>query len=233
MPKIPDQSAVITALFIGDVKKRWPDKPPSAIGKKQTDAVMKLEANGFTQDHQADLEVHGGPEKALHHYAAEHMEHWRQTFPEQSEKFIPGCFGENISTQGLNEQNLCLGDVLTIGAATVQICQGRQPCWKLNAHMENEAMAAAFQRTAKCGWYYRVLETGDVKTGDTIKLIERIHPEWSLERVIKARFNPRLDIKEAREIANLQALSESWQQAFRKKQSLAFKENTDSRLQGS
>ncbi len=232
MTLLPDLSAEITALFIGKVEDRWPGKPPSAIRKRQTDAVLHLQSTGFTEDSQADLEVHGGLEKAVHHYAADHLEFWRQEFPDHAEKFVPGCFGENISTVGLNEQNLCLGDVLTMGTATVQICQGRQPCWKLNAHMENEAMAAAFQRTGKTGWYYRVLENGEVKAGDQIKLIERSCPDWSVERVTKARFNPRLDQQEAEAIASLPAISEAWQESFRKKQNAEYKENTSARLQG-
>ena len=232
MSTVPDLAAEIVSLFVGDVKNPWPDKAPSAIAKQSTDVVLRLESDGFTNDNQADLKVHGGPEKALHHYAAEHMDYWRQTFPDHAEKFLPGCFGENISTIGLSEQNLCLGDILTMGSAKVQICQGRQPCWKLNAHTAITQMAAAFQRTARSGWYYRVLETGNVQAGNEIRLIERSQPDWTLDRLIKARFNPRLCSSEARELSASTQLSESWREAFRKKQDRSFEENTNSRLNG-
>ena len=232
MSMIPDLSAEITSLFVGKVKDRWPGKAPSAIGKQATDANLRLKETGFAEDSQADLEFHGGPEKAVHHYAAEHMEHWRQAFPDHADKFVPGCFGENISTVGLNEQNLCLGDVLTMGSARVQICQGRQPCWKLNAHTGITEMAARFQRTAYTGWYYRVLETGKVQAGDVVRLVERTHPDWPLDRVIRARFDPALSADQARELSNLPAISESWRGAFRKKQARGFKEDTSARLMG-
>lgn len=232
MNSVPKLATEITSLFVGKVEQRWPGKPPSAIGKKSTDALLHLKDNGFVEDSQADLEAHGGAEKAVHHYSADHMEHWRAAFPGHAEKFVPGCFGENISTVGLNEKNLCLGDVLTMGTATVQICQGRQPCWKLNAHTEIEAMAAAFQRTARTGWYYRVLAGGRVKAGDMICLVERQHPDWTLERLIKARFNPRLDVDEAAELAQFTVLSQSWREAFEKKRVKGFRENTDKRLIG-
>lgn len=232
MNSIPNLTGKINSLFIGKIESRWPDKAPSAIGKRSTNATLCLEWNGFVEDRQADLKVHGGPEKAVHHYAAEHMNFWRRSFPEQAGQFVPGCFGENISTLGLNEGNLCLGDIFSMGSAKVQICQGRQPCWKLNAHMEINEMAAAFQRTALTGWYYRVLETGSVRVGDMVALIERPLPEWHLKRLINARFNPRLDPEQAEELSNLQAISESWREAFRKKQSKNFKENTAARLNG-
>ena len=232
MSTVPDLSAEITSLFVGKVEDRWPGKAPSAIGKQPTDAVLLLEEAGFVEDNQADLKFHGGPEKAVHHYAAEHMEHWRQAFPDHAGQFVPGCFGENISTAGLNEQNLCLGDVLTMGSARVQICQGRQPCWKLNAHTGIAEMAARFQQTARTGWYYRVLETGKVQAGDIVRLVDRRHPDWPLVRVIHARFDPALSADQARELSNLPALSESWREAFRKKQARGFKEDTSARLTG-
>lgn len=225
-------SGEILALFVGKVENRWPGKAPSAIGKQPTDSLLRLEKNGFTEDSQADLKVHGGPEKAVHHYAVENMNYWRQVFPDHAEIFMPGCFGENMSTTGLTEQNLCLGDILSMGSATVQICQGRQPCWKLNAHTNIPQMAAAFQRTARTGWYYRVLETGSVQVGNLVRLIDRPEPNWPLHRLISTRFDRNLSLEDANELANSQTLSESWRDAFQKKRDRSYKENTAPRLKG-
>jgi len=232
MKAVPDLSAEIISVFVGNVESRWPGKAASAIAKKATDALLHLEAIGFVEDSQADLKVHGGPEKAVHHYAADHMEYWRQTFPDDADRFRPGCFGENISTIGLNEQNLCLGDILAMGTATVQICQGRQPCWKLNAHTGNPRMAAAFQQTARTGWYYRVLEAGTVRGGDMVRLVDRPHADWILQHVIEARFEADLDPDRARALSDLPVLSESWRKSFLRKRDRFFKENTDARLKG-
>jgi len=222
----------IVGLFTGKVAHPWPGKPPSAIAKRSVDGPQHIDANGFVDDQQADLTVHGGLEKALHHYPSEHMAFWRNTFPAQANQFASGCFGENLSTTGITEQDLCIGDILSLGSARVQVCQGRQPCWKLNTHTGLDQMAARFQTTGRTGWYYRVLESGTVKTGDHIELIDRLSPDWSLSKVISARFDPCLDIAVAAELATLHALSASWRTAFGKKSNRGFTENTDERLQG-
>lgn len=225
-------AAVITGLFIGRAENRWPDKPPSAIRKHAVDHPLRVDGEGFCGDEQADRKVHGGPEKAIHHYAADHMDFWRAQFPEHAHRFVPGCFGENISTTGLTEDTLCLGDILELGSATVQICQGRQPCWKLNEHMALDTLAARFQKSARTGWYYRVLEAGKAGVGDRIAVIDRRHPDWPLRRVIEARFAPNLDPDLAAELSRLPVLSQSWRDAFLKKQNRGFRENTEARLKG-
>lgn len=224
--------ATILGVFTGKARDRWEGKAPSAIAKQAAQDSLWLSKTGLSGDEQADTAVHGGLEKALHHYAADHMPHWATAWPEQAEFFNPGCFGENISSHGLTEESLCLGDILKMDGATVQICQGRQPCWKLNMHTGLPGMAPAFQKTGFTGWYYRVLEEGNVAAGGTIRLIERLHPDWPLSRVIAARFNPRLDAAEAAELAAMEVLAEGWRNAFARKVDPAFVENTDRRLKG-
>lgn len=222
----------IIGLYVGKVEELWEGREPSAIAKKYTDGPLDIEENGFTTDQQADLKVHGGREKAIHHYASDHMDFWRSQYPQEAERFVPGCFGENISTTGLNEENLCLGDVLSLGTAKVQVCQGRQPCWKLTKHMDIKNFAMAFQQTALTGWYYRVLQNGSVRVGDTMEVLERPHPEWSLLNLIKARFNAKIDPAVATQLASLAVLSDSWREGFVKKSQAGFVENTDARLKG-
>lgn len=229
-PRLP--SGTIIGLYAGKVEERWPGKARSAIGKTRIDGPLRLEAEGFTSDEQADRAVHGGPEKAVHHYASEHMTFWRGLFVHRAERFVPGCFGENVSTEGLTEDNLCLGDLLSLGTAVVQICQGRQPCWKLNAHMELDAMAVQFQKFGRTGWYYRVVEPGDVRTGDSMTVIGRPCPDWPLNRLIPARFDPCLDPVVAAELSRIVVLSASWRAAFARKAGTDFVENTDKRLKG-
>ena len=223
-------SGTIEGLFIGTIGRPWPDKPSTAISKQQVRGAVQIDARGLEGDEQADLKVHGGPEKAIHHYAAEHMQHWRRVFPEHASTFQPGCFGENISTTGLTEEMLCIGDELQLGTARVQVCQGRQPCWKLNAHIGLPEMAAQFQRSGRTGWYYRVLEAGIVKSGDAVTVSRRLHPEWPLSRIIAARFNPRLETDIAATLAQIESLSASWRNAFAKKSDKNYRENTDKRL---
>jgi len=207
----------IIGLFIGKAETTWRHKEPTAIAKRPVDAPLWLTETGFQGDEQADRQAHGGINQALHHYSAEHMAFWQQQFPELKHVFKPGCFGENISGIGLDEDNLCIGDVLTLGTARVQVTQGRVPCWKLNAHIGNERMAQKFRMTGKTGWYYRVLESGYVCVGDFINVLERPAPDWSIAKVVKARFAPDLGRDTARYLAGLVNLSEDWRNTFAQK----------------
>jgi len=225
--------ATVTGLYVGKTENRWLGKPPSAIAKHPVEGPLKLGPVGFEEDKQADLAVHGGEEKALHHYAADHYEFWKSEFPEFSDCCRPGGFGENISTTGVVEGDLCIGDILKLGTALVQVNQGRQPCWKLNAHTGNHKMAYRFQKTGRTGWYYRVLETGQVQVGDQTKLVERLNSEWPLDKVIAARFDPALSKSDADALVALPQLSQRWRDAFKKKPDNSHKEDTSARLTGS
>ncbi|WP_428647518.1 MOSC domain-containing protein [Roseibium sp.] len=225
-------TATILDLFLGQPEHRWEGKAPSAIRKVRVDGPVEMTETGLAGDTQADLTVHGGPEKALHIYPSEHYAHWREAFPEKADLYAPGGFGENLSTEGFTEEDLCIGDVFSAGTARLQISQGRQPCWKLNLHTDNPVQAASFQKTGRTGWYFRVLEPGRMEAGDKISVIDRPCPDWNLRDVILARFNPRLDADTARALADLEELAEPWRTSFAKKANPAFHEDTSRRLQG-
>ena len=220
----------IRSLFIGQVQDRWQGRPPSAIAKQDTSGPLDLIKTGFVGDAQADLKVHGGFEKAVHHYPADHYTRWTSELGARP-TFAPGGFGENISTLGLDETQVCVGDTFRLGTATVQISQGRQPCWKLSAHTQVERMAYLVQKTALTGWYYRVLEDGVVQRGDTLIQLDRPHPDWSVKRVTCARFDPKLDVATAEALSELRFLNEGWRTAFLKKAKGAA-EDTRRRLDG-
>lgn len=220
----------VQALFIGSVQNRWPNRPASAIEKHQTVVPLNLTETGFIGDVQADLRVHGGPEKAVHHYPADHYVDWCRELGERP-TFRAGGFGENVATIGLTEGDVCIGDVFRLGTATVQISQGRQPCWKLSAHTGEERMAYLVQRTARTGWYYRVLEEGLVRRGDTLKHIERPQPDWTVLGVTQARFAPKLHSTTATALASLPELTDGWRTAFTRKAEGAI-EDSSKRIDG-
>jgi len=226
-----DLRAPIGGIFVGRVEELWDGKPPSAIAKRRTSVPKLVGKSGLKGDSQADLSVHGGPDKAIHHYAADHYAAWAEDLPHLADRLQPGAFGENLSTSGITEQSLCIGDVLTMGTARVQVSQGRQPCWKLNAHLGEKTLAARFQKTGRVGWYYRVLETGTVIEGDVMMLVERPQPDWPLARVASARFDPKLDSATATSLSRLPELAKGWRAAFARKAEGAI-ENTDERLIG-
>lgn len=226
---LPELSTVIGGIFLGCVTNRWEAKPPSAIQKDRVSGRQVISLTGFSDDAQADLTVHGGAEKAIHHYAQDHYADWQREgqLPPGAE---PAAFGENISTTGLTEENLCIGDILRLGTAIVQISQGRQPCWKLGLHTGNERMPYLFQKTGRTGWYYRVLETGEVEAGDRITLIERRNPDWSVQHVTRARLTRRVSRMDAEALANLTDLAPGWRQAFARVAMGDVNEDTRARL---
>lgn len=217
-------------IFLGQPEHRWEGKAPSAIRKVVASGAVAVTETGLNGDRQADTEVHGGPEKAIHIYPSEHYAHWRTVFPDQEAIFRSGGFGENLSTEGFTEEDLCVGDVLSVGNVRLQVAQGRQPCWKLNLHTDNPAMAANFQKTGRTGWYFRVLEAGTISAGETLEVVERPRPDWNLRDVILARFNPRLDPAIAGALSELKELAEPWRQAFARKVDTGYREDTSRRL---
>lgn len=219
----------IEGLFAGRAEELWPDKPPSAIRKVPVEAPVEIGAHGLIGDAQADLNVHGGPEKALHHYPAEHYPTWCAELDRSD--LVPGGFGENISTKGMTETSVCIGDIFTLGSATVQISQGRQPCWKLNAHTGDDRMAWRFQKSGRTGWYYRVLSPGKVQPGDTLMLVDRPHPDWTVKSVTIARLSRKVTPEDAAVLADMSELAEGWRLAFARMAQGDLREDVRGRLQ--
>jgi MOSC domain-containing protein YiiM len=155
----------------------------SAIVKSPIAGRVQIGFLGIEGDQQADLSVHGGPDKALHHYPADHYGYWATKAVDHPLLNAPGAFGENISTFGLLENGVCIGDRFRLGTALLEVSQGRQPCWKQAARMEWSTLPAMMVRERRSGWYYRVIEEGQVETGDALQLLDRPLPEWSVRRV--------------------------------------------------
>jgi MOSC domain-containing protein YiiM len=155
----------------------------SAIRKSVVKGSISITRLGLIGDEQADLSVHGGPEKAVHHYAFDHYALWRAKAPEHPKLGAPGAFGENISTLGLTEENVCIGDRFRLGTALVEVSQPRQPCWKQAHVMEWTTLPKMMVRERKSGWYYRVIEEGAVAASDVMTLEARLHPEWTVAQV--------------------------------------------------
>ncbi|KAF3058372.1 putative dioxygenase subunit beta YeaX [Daldinia childiae] len=132
-----------------------------------------------------DLVFHGGPDKAIHGYCCSHYPTWQKEFPEAATRFRPGGFGENFVTERMNERNVCIGDVVSVGddGVLLQVSLPRQPCFKLNHRFQLKNFAPNTYKTSRTGWYYRVLHEGTVQTGDEIRLVERKWPGWTIERV--------------------------------------------------
>lgn len=204
--------AEILAVLLGKVRPFRGDDEPSAIGKLPVADLVAVGPMGLAGDEQADRTVHGGIDKAIHHYPADHYDWWRGHFGDVPLLDAPGAFGENIATTSLDEINVFLGDRFRLGTALVEVTQARQPCWKLDHRFGTKGVMAQVVKTRRTGWYYRVLEPGAVRAGDTLDLIERPYPEWPLASLFalliggEAKNRP-ADLRALREVP---ALADTW-----------------------
>ncbi|MCO4862201.1 MOSC domain-containing protein [Cupriavidus sp. WGlv3] len=227
----------VAAVLTGAVRPFGPKGVPSGIAKAATRARIRVTTTGLEGDGQGDPRHHGGPEKALHHYAFDHYPAWRMTLREQGVPAdgvldSPGAFGENLSTTGLTEADVCIGDQFRLGTALVEVSQARQPCWKLNHRFGYAGMSRAVQQSLRTGWYYRVLEPGDVAAGDGLELAARPCPGWSLHRLLQVLYVDRLDYAALQEIAALAPLAESWRKLARQRLERRAVEAMERRLSG-
>ena len=176
-------AVAVDALLAGKARTYTRPGTSSAIDKRPLAGAVRIGELGIEGDEQGDLRVHGGVDKAVHHYAFDHYALWREDLGALPMLEAPGAFGENISTRGLTEGDVCLGDRFALGDALLEVSQGRQPCWKLNDRFGVADMARRVQATGRTGWYYRVLRPGTARAGDVLALVERPHPGWTLQRL--------------------------------------------------
>ncbi|HWU67605.1 MAG TPA: MOSC domain-containing protein [Stenotrophobium sp.] len=163
----------IDAVFVGGVRPMPGDGRPTGFFKQAVHGAVAVGTEGLAGDQQADRRVHGGPEKAVHHFPAENLARLALAFPAQAAQFIPGGMGENISTRGWTEAEVCIGDVYRLGSARIQLSQPRSPCWKIDARHGAEGITEYVHEHGIAGWYYRVLTAGVVAAGDDLELLER------------------------------------------------------------
>ena len=207
----------LLALSVGPIKAIGPEKLQSGIDKKPVDRPLLLTKTGFIGDEQADKKHHGGPEKAVHHYDFDHYAFWKNELGHKAVFDTPTAFGENLSTSGLSEKDIAVGDVYRLGKAIIEVSQGRQPCFRLNVRFGVTDMSVRTQKSGRTGWYYRVLQEGEVTLQDELELLERLHEEWTIYRLWKAFYVTRTDYEELSHIASLNELSPSWRSLAQKR----------------
>lgn len=234
---VPPVRVVIDAVLVGQLQPLGPKGVPSGIAKSAAGGRVRIGTLGLEGDQQGDPRHHGGPEKALHHYPHDHYPGWRAELAEQGAAGnavldAPGAFGENLSTHGLTEADICIGDRFRLGTALVEVSQARQPCFKLNHRFGYAGMSRAVQQSLRTGWYYRVLEAGDLGAGDTLALVARPYPQWPLQRLLHVLYVDRLDYAALGDMAALVPLAESWRKLARQRLERHEVEDMERRLAG-
>ncbi|MGY3958950.1 MOSC domain-containing protein [Aeromonas popoffii] len=189
----------------------------TSIHKQPISASVRCTFSGLEGDEQCDLRHHGGPDRALHYYPADHYPWWQtwQTamgLAAPRTPWQPAAFGENLSGLGLTEQQACIGDIYRFGEALIQISQPRSPCFKLNQRFGYGQISQVIQLNGRCGWLLRVLEEGAVAPQETMVLVDRPYPALTVKRTADILFNLVRDEADLLLLLENPALSPNWRQ---------------------
>ncbi len=199
----------VLAICIGSAAPfRGRDK--SAIAKQPLPDRVAITSDGVSGDVQVDRRHHGGPDMAVHHYPYDHHAVWRAEIGDNPLLDQPGSFGSNLSTIGLTEGNVLLGDRYRLGTVLLEACQPRQPCWKIEHQFGAKGMVKRIMRTGRCGWFYRVIEAGEAQAGDDLLLVEPGLADWPIARVFEAIWgsNTPTDLVLLQQVAGLAPLAD-------------------------
>ncbi|MEZ9593949.1 MOSC domain-containing protein [Shewanella sp. 10N.261.52.F9] len=180
----------------------------SGINNKNAVTALTVGALGVVGDVQADPKHHGGADRVLHHFPREHYGQYRRWDMMASFKDAP-AMGENISTVGLDETQVHIGDIIKIGDVELQVTQPRSPCFKLNRQFGHQEFALAMQQSGRCGWFYRVLTPGTISANDSVVLVKRL-TDISIAEAMHIYFLPEFDALEYQRLADCDGLAVAW-----------------------
>lgn len=205
----------VISLRVGGAKPVLPFRGHmvrSGIYKDAVDERLLLSDDGFPGDEQADLTVHGGPDKAVCCYPSEHFGHWRKTIHPDIDD---GAFGENLTLSGLTEHDVHIGDTYTLGGdgAVVQVSQPRGPCYKVGVRWSSKSLVRLMGEELRAGFYFRVLASGTVGAGDPLTLTDRVS-DVSVAEVLRVTYRDRHDAAAMRHVHAVPELAEQWRAAL-------------------
>ena len=202
-------------VFTGKVRD-YEGSRPSAIAKVQVNGELTLTDLGLAGDQQAEKKIHGGPDRALCHYPREHYRQWASEFPEQADRFVAPAFGENLSTEGLTEQNVYIGDIFRWGEALIQVTQPRSPCFKVNYHFAIQDLSSLMQESGRTGWLYRVIAPGSIPGDAPLELVSRCS-EVSVYEAGAIAWHLPFDDEQYHRLLSAAGLSVSWARTMQKR----------------
>jgi|TARA_B110000240_G_C13469289_1_gene440194 MOSC domain-containing protein YiiM len=209
----------IIGLYSGKLSNIGEKRSPTGIYKKSVEQVS-VDLLGIEGDIQADKRFHGGPEKALHQYALSSYEKIIKRYPLLHKKAEPGMIGENLSAIDMNEHNVCIGDIYKVGSAILQVSSPRIPCWKIDAKFKQPNLHQFISQHRLNGWYYRVVQAGDITLNDKLILQQRPNTDFTVDTILKV-INGEAEAQVIRLAANAIGLDPEWQKRLNKKYHLA------------
>lgn len=190
-------------VTLGDTTRR------TGIFKEPVDRRLAAGPLGLDGDGQGDLSVHGGVDKAVYAYPHEHYDHWHR---ERGTLYPMGQFGENLTTEGLLETTVAIGDVYRVGTARLQVSEPREPCSTLAFKMQDATFPKQFLASRRVGFYLRVVESGELGVGDVIEIVERGPAALSIHRLVGLAYLRSGDIETAEAAVRCEALPDHWRQ---------------------
>jgi MOSC domain-containing protein YiiM len=182
----------------------------TSIFKQPVAGLVQLHAEHLAGDGQADLRVHGGPDKAVYAYPQEHHAYWQQLVP--AAQLVPGAFGENLTTTGLLETQVRVGDCFQIGTAVLMAVQPRRPCLKLGIRWQRPSLVREFEEAQRPGIYFRVVQQGCLQAGDAIALVEPSACAVTIQDMVQMLAPGYADLGKVRALLALPTLSPSWRE---------------------
>ena len=188
------------------------DPVSSGIFKEPVAGRVMLRTLNLDGDRQADLSVHGGPSKAVYAYPSEHYDYWTHEFPEM--KLPWGMFGENFTTAGLLETEVNVGDKFRVGSAIVMATEPRMPCYKLGIRFARSDIIKRFLASERTGFYFAVLQEGEIEAGDPIELIEKSQDSLRLSDITALYTREKHNVGLLRRAIEVATLPESWKDYF-------------------
>jgi MOSC domain-containing protein YiiM len=207
----------IVSLSVGRPRLVMRNDEPVSTGifKEPVTGRVMLRTLNLDGDRQADLTVHGGPEKAVYLYPSEHYAFWKQELPDMD---LPwGMFGENFTAEGILETETHIGDRFRIGAAELMVTQPRMPCYKLGIRFGRTDIIRRFLASERTGFYFSVLQEGEVAAGDEIQLIEKNTSGVRVVDVTRLYGSEKDNVDLMQRAIATEALPESWRDYFRKR----------------
>ncbi|MDF3935530.1 MOSC domain-containing protein [Pseudomonas citronellolis] len=223
------ESIVIQGVFIGKVEECWGGLQ-GAIDKLETRREVWLGTEGLPGEEAGHPRLYDGLDRVLHHYPAEHYRHWRKLHPQQ--RWQQPAFGENLSTFGVNEADVCVGDLFRWGEALLEVSQPRSPCYCLGRRWNLPELPLQLQQQGRCGWFYRVRRAGMVSAGAPLELVQRHYPQLSVASLLRWFFDEPLERCGLRQMMACDALSLRWRKIAAQRLASGVVEDWTARLQG-